>query len=89
MNNVRRTAVGTALAVTTLVVLASCAGAGFAWKPSPATAALLAGPRPAYPAARFAVTLPRGFCSQDGSRQQDPDDPACPSLEPHNAMFQA
>ena len=55
MNNVRRTAVGTALAVITLVVLASCAGAAFTWKPSPETSALVAGPRPAYPAARFAV----------------------------------
>jgi len=55
MNNVRRTAVGTALAVITLVILAACAGAAFTWNPSPATAALLAGPRPAYPAARFAV----------------------------------
>ena len=55
MNNVRRTAVGAALAVLTLVLLASCAGAAFTWKPSPETSALLAGPRPAYPAARFAV----------------------------------
>ena len=55
MNNVRRTVVGTALAVITLVILAACAGAAFTWNPSPATAALLAGPRPAYPAARFAV----------------------------------
>jgi 3',5'-cyclic AMP phosphodiesterase CpdA len=55
MNNVRRTVFGTALAVITLVVLASCAGAAFRWKPSPETTALLAGPRPAYPAARFAV----------------------------------
>lgn len=55
MNNVRRTAVGTALAGIALVILASCAGAAFTWKPSPETSALLAGSRPAYPAVRFAV----------------------------------
>jgi hypothetical protein len=37
------------------LLLASCAGAPFRWTPSPETAALLAGPRPVFPAARFAV----------------------------------
>ncbi len=55
MNHARRIAVGTALAVLAFAILASCAGAAFTWKPSPETSALLAGPRPAYPAARFAV----------------------------------
>jgi hypothetical protein len=55
MNKVRRPAVSAAVAVLTLVLLASCAGAPFTWKPSPETSALLAGSRPAYPAARFAV----------------------------------
>lgn len=43
-----------ALAALSLL-LAGCAAARFAWAPSPETAALLAGPRPAHPAARFAV----------------------------------
>jgi len=55
MNNVGRSRFGAAIAVLAVLALASCAGAGFTWKPSPETAALLAGPRPAYPAARFAV----------------------------------
>jgi len=55
MNNVRRTVVGAALAALAVLALASCAGAGFTWKPSPEAAALLAGPRPVFPPARFAV----------------------------------
>ncbi|MCX7031640.1 MAG: metallophosphoesterase [Spirochaetes bacterium] len=37
------------------LLLASCAGAPFRWTPSPEATALLAGPRPAHPVARFAV----------------------------------
>jgi hypothetical protein len=37
------------------LLLASCAGVPFRWKPSPEAEALLAVPRPAYPAAHFAV----------------------------------
>lgn len=46
-----RLAVAGALAL----LLAACAGAPFRWTPLPETAALLAGPRPAHPPARFAV----------------------------------
>jgi Calcineurin-like phosphoesterase len=37
------------------LLLASCAGSPFRWSPSPERAALIAGPRPAYPPVRFAV----------------------------------
>jgi hypothetical protein len=37
------------------VLLASCAGPPYRWSPSAEAAALIAGPRPVYPAARFAV----------------------------------
>ncbi len=53
MNRTHRI-VGAALAALALL-LASCAGTTFRWKPSSETAALLAGPRPAYPEVRFAV----------------------------------
>jgi hypothetical protein len=37
------------------LLLVSCAGARFRWSPSSEASALLAGPRPAYPAVQFAV----------------------------------
>jgi hypothetical protein len=54
MNHLRHRAASTALAALALL-LASCAGAPFTWTPSQEAAALLAGPRPAYPETRFAV----------------------------------
>jgi hypothetical protein len=45
----------TVLLALAALLLVSCAGAPFRWSPSGEAAALLAGPRPAYPAARFAV----------------------------------
>ncbi len=55
MSPTRHTAVASAALVIAALLLASCTGRAFRWMPSPETAALLAGPRPAYPAARFAV----------------------------------
>jgi hypothetical protein len=54
MNHTRRVPAVAALAAL-ILLLASCAGSPFRWSPTPEVAALLAGPRPAYPAARFAV----------------------------------
>jgi 3',5'-cyclic AMP phosphodiesterase CpdA len=55
MNRMLRVPARAALAALIILLLASCAGSPFRWSPAPETAALLAGPRPAYPEARFAV----------------------------------
>ncbi len=44
-----------ATAAAAALLLASCAGSPYRWSPTAEAAALLAGPRPGYPAARFAV----------------------------------
>jgi 3',5'-cyclic AMP phosphodiesterase CpdA len=44
-----------AAAAAAIVLLASCAGSPYRWSPTAETTALLAGPRPVYPAARFTV----------------------------------
>jgi hypothetical protein len=42
-------------AAAAVVLLASCAGSPYRWSPTAEASALVAGPRPAYPATRFAV----------------------------------
>ncbi|OHD72586.1 MAG: hypothetical protein A2177_04595 [Spirochaetes bacterium RBG_13_68_11] len=54
MNHLRHRAARAAIGALTLL-LTSCVGAPFTWTPSPEASVLLAGPRPAYPAVRFAV----------------------------------
>jgi hypothetical protein len=44
-----------AAAAAAALLLASCAGPPYRWSPTAEAAALIAGPRPVYPAARFAV----------------------------------